>query len=757
MSWRRGRQRKKLTPNTTPSGVSSEKAQETGKRKEGKVPGKEISSSQPNLEAMKDPTQDTPEGSTPPTYAEIAAGNANIETSLQLIPTIEQWKPGLKINTEDLTDIPIWVQFTNLDVKYWSLSGLSKLGSLIGKLIKRDKATTKISKFAYARILVEVKVHQNFPQEIAFLDEAGIAVSQRVEYEWKLDDLKDFCVTFVYGQNEAAKRCALWNDIENIAASCDLPWCIIGDFNSVLDMNDRIGGSPVSWDETRDFKQCIQKCGLEEIPSEDSRYTWSNRQGLGKRIYSKIDRTLANVEWFLMFDTKLSIQEEGLSDHTPLILKDCTVRRGNYSFKFCDMWMLDPQFSEIVESIWNLKVVGRYSYQLISKLKSLKPLLRGLNKNKFSQIHQQCNLLREQLFQVQEEIKKNLRKEKLIIKELEITKDLNWKLKAARLMKSQRVKPEWIHEGDANSKLFFAWVKKRRLMNHISFIKNSRGQMVEGKNEIAKVLIDHFQNLLGKTDSTEDINENIIAEGKVLFIEQQLQLIAPVTIEEIKKQMFDIPNSKSPGPDGFSSGFFKQQWKVVCDLVSKTVLEFFKNGHTLQQINHTNLCLIPKVNSPEKSSDFRPIACYNVIYKVSGGPRIGEKECDLLVEKLTTKISSWVTKHLSYAGRVRLINSVLYGVVFFCSRIFLLPNKVMKKIMALCRNFLWSSTPDYKKCPLISWDDVCLPKQEGGLGLKNLLLWNQACTMKLMWDVAKKKDSLWVKWVHGRYLKHCTI
>jgi len=31
--------------------------------------------------------------------------------------------------------------------------------------------------------------------------------------------------------------------------------------------------------------------------------------------------------------------------------------------------------------------------------------------------------------------------------------------------------------------------------------------------------------------------------------------------------------------------------------------------------------------------------------------------------------------------------------------------------------------------------------------------WNVACIAKLVWAIAKKKDSLWVQWVHGRYIK----
>ena len=39
------------------------------------------------------------------------------------------------------------------------------------------------------------------------------------------------------------------------------------------------------------------------------------------------------------------------------------------------------------------------------------------------------------------------------------------------------------------------------------------------------------------------------------------------------------------------------------------------------------------------------------------------------------------------------------------------------------------------------------------MGIKNLEIWNKACIAKLVWNVVMKKDTLWVKWVHERYLK----
>lgn len=39
----------------------------------------------------------------------------------------------------------------------------------------------------------------------------------------------------------------------------------------------------------------------------------------------------------------------------------------------------------------------------------------------------------------------------------------------------------------------------------------------------------------------------------------------------------------------------------------------------------------------------------------------------------------------------------------------------------------------------MTWQEVCSPKREGGLGIKNIILWNQACMVIHLWDLARKK------------------
>ncbi|KAJ8434122.1 hypothetical protein Cgig2_024240 [Carnegiea gigantea] len=52
--------------------------------------------------------------------------------------------------------------------------------------------------------------------------------------------------------------------------------------------------------------------------------------------------------------------------------------------------------------------------------------------------------------------------------------------------------------------------------------------------------------------------------------------------------------------------------------------------------------------------------------------------------------------------------------------IFILPKMAVQKIEAMSKNFLWGAQDTYAKVPLLKWTEVCTPKKEDGLGLKNL-------------------------------------
>ena len=66
---------------------------------------------------------------------------------------------------------------------------------------------------------------------------------------------------------------------------------------------------------------------------------------------------------------------------------------------------------------------------------------------------------------------------------------------------------------------------------------------------------------------------------------------------------------------------------------------------------------------------------------------------------------------------------------------------------------MWKVHAESKGGSKVSWKQVCLPKQEGGLGLKRIEEWNKAAVLKHIWHLFTQAGSLWVAWVHDELLK----
>ncbi|GKB65134.1 hypothetical protein Tco_0921320 [Tanacetum coccineum] len=82
---------------------------------------------------------------------------------------------------------------------------------------------------------------------------------------------------------------------------------------------------------------------------------------------------------------------------------------------------------------------------------------------------------------------------------------------------------------------------------------------------------------------------------------------------------------------------------------------------------------------------------------------------------------------------------------------------MIKDINKVLKDFLWGYGDSSNGSAKVSWKIVCKTKAHGGLGLKDLSVWNKALLIKHIWNIAIKKDTLWVKWVGTVKLKEGSI
>jgi hypothetical protein len=88
------------------------------------------------------------------------------------------------------------------------------------------------------------------------------------------------------------------------------------------------------------------------------------------------------------------------------------------------------------------------------------------------------------------------------------------------------------------------------------------------------------------------------------------------TAEEVYNAIKEMKSMAAPGPDGLPALFYHTYWDIVGKDVTKEALEILNQHKDPSHINHTYICLIPKIPNPTQASDLRPISLCNVTLKI---------------------------------------------------------------------------------------------------------------------------------------------
>ncbi|GJU75163.1 protein LAZ1 [Tanacetum coccineum] len=238
-------------------------------------------------------------------------------------------------------------------------------------------------------------------------------------------------------------------------------------------------------------------------------------------------------------------------------------------------------------------------------MKALKKPLRKLLQDQ-GNLHDRVSKLRLELDEVQKALDQNpddvsLRDEE----DVYVQAFSDAKLDKERFLK-QKAKVEWLAAGDANSAYFHKTIKSKNHRSHIVNILDANGVEVTS-HCVLDVFVTHYEQFLGSSMPCVDLDVADLFSHQVSNA-SNCQMVRDISNEEIKAAMFDISDDRAPGPDGYTS--------------------------ILKEINHTFIALIPKVSTPLKVNDYRPISCCNVLYKC-------------ISKILTNRIIDWIKEVVS--------------------------------------------------------------------------------------------------------------
>ncbi|KAK4384011.1 hypothetical protein Sango_3100700 [Sesamum angolense] len=702
---------------------------------------------------------------------------------------LQKWEPGMVLRKLKHTEVPVWIKLRHLPVELWTTDGLSTVASGIGRPLYPDAITRACTRLDFAHVCVMLNVNSKLPKHIVIMmpNEYGgeSACKVDVEYEWLPQNARtekpNTCPAPRTGDpipnldpvfdQPVDKDDMMSNELPHKKTDKDYSgpgnriWIAWND--DIIDVDIlNIGSQFVHCQVLKhDMHEPIFLTvvyGANEVSAR--RELWQGLTELavsvncldGRNLWKRLDCMFVNDAWLErwpnLFCTCLTPRT---SDHSPLVLKGDS---------------LDVQYP----------VFGTPMYSVTRKLKALKPVFRQQRRKK-GDLAMNVKLAAGFL-EIAQKLLQADRHNSLLL-QLENCCRLVY-LKATQLehvMLRQRAKLQWLKGGDQCSKVFFRRVATRRANKRLFQISDKR------------VLDLHYLRPWARHILTE---------------EEAYALIRPVTVDDVKKAMFDIEEDKAPGPD----------------------------GKLLKQVNATVLTLIPKVRTPHSVADFRPISCCNVVYKVISkilvcrfreildllispsqnafvpgwtislslvctelklfqlsfaddllllckadvqsvslfrrgldlfaslsGLHTNPQKSQLIIYKAASRLRDSLLETLGFqeghlpVRSVQLIKSVLVSLEVYWAMAFILPKGIINEMIKRLRSFLWKGTSS-NGYPKVAWEVVCRPIEEGGQGIKDIFALNHALMSKHLWAVIKQdRTSIWVDWIYQVRLRECSI
>nr|GEX46196.1 hypothetical protein [Tanacetum cinerariifolium] len=549
---------------------------------------------------------------------------------------VQNWSPEVCLYKPEPYKVPLWVKMFDIPFEAWSHKGISKLASSIGKPLIMDEMIANMCQFGrgrigFARVLIEVDAKKPFKDriDVQYRDKSGNIIRTkhiRIEYSWK-PTVCDFCSVFGLSTKMFSKRPKTEEEKEK----------------QKQDMA-RIEGYKDGYVDNR-RKQFQQNNAHKRIPQNNNvkgrnkenkegnkwyngnnvKYAYRLKQtdilekekkNSGKANENKEPQMIKNMKTNNGSNGKLcSNKYAALADHNDEGSgRNINVEQKNEVNYFVQQ-KLQPTPFEI--SKWSLEMkLKEWQKEMISFINNLMIELNTINNLNMELKLSSWNIRGMGTVDKQDEI------QRLILENnLSIIAILETGVKGKEI---DRI----------CSKVFNRWNWMENVQEKIKFLcsfvyaANNGKDRVELWKDLALqkqivngrpwVLIGDFNVTLHAHEhsaGSSPMDKDDLMFIKKLDVMEASNKIKDFTDKEIQEAMFDIDNDKALRPDRYTSCFFNKAWNVVGMDVFLAMKEFFQIGKLLKKMNATIISLIPKLDTPNKVSDFRPIACCNDLYK----------------------------------------------------------------------------------------------------------------------------------------------
>ncbi|GJU80263.1 RNA-directed DNA polymerase, eukaryota [Tanacetum coccineum] len=353
---------------------------------------------------------------------------------------------------------------------------------------------------------------------------------------WVSNQAKLLVVSIYAPQSITSKR-SLWSYISSLISRWDGHCMVMGDFNEVRCMEDRLG-SVYNAQGANEFNSFISNSGLVEIQLEGYSFTWS-----------------------LQSAKKTKLTQEVVTDYGPS------------PFRVYHSWFSLQGFDQMVLETWNNIDLD--------------------DKNKMVRFKKKLQILKKKIRSWVNDCKKNQSESVWI----SVPSCVILTNPSGRVDYMQKAKIQWAIEGDENSKFFHGIINRKRANLAIKGVMVD-GEWVDDPCRVKEEFRLHFANRF-RAPAANRCKLNYTFPNR-LSSDQLDMLESPISRDEVRNAVWGCGENKSPGPDGFTFEFFQKFWDTLGSDFCADVEWFFDHSSFSRGCNSSFIALILKNHDPNQ-------------------------------------------------------------------------------------------------------------------------------------------------------------
>ncbi|XP_021836344.2 uncharacterized protein [Spinacia oleracea] len=444
----------------------------------------------------------------------------------------------------------------------------------------------------------------------------------------------------IYGWPEQENKHLTWTMMERIKASSSVPCVMFGDFNEILSHSEKDGGPPRCERVMDAFRGAIDGCGLRDLGYKGSIFTWKRGTNPTTYVRERLDRFLADVEWCSAFPN-YSVRHfvRYRSDHAPILLSTSNYYergRNERLFRFEALWLSKPECCEVIAHAWS----GSAGEGAASRIARCAESLSEWAASSFGNIKKKIKETERKLRVAQAQSPDSA----MISLCNMLSGELDELHKQEESYWYARARANELRDGDKNTGFFHQKASQRKHYNTISGLLDE-GDVWRSRREDVEELVASYFGTLFTSEAPYDFEHAMSGMDTLVTQEMNVGLDTEPTDEEIKAALFQMHPNKAPGPDGMHALFFQKFLHIVGGDIIMFVKQWWRGLIDLNEVNKTCVVLIPKCENPKRITEFRPISCCNVLYKIVS-KTMANKLKPLLGDIISVNQSAFVPKRL---------------------------------------------------------------------------------------------------------------